>query len=64
MFYSINNGGLQRTVPSVGRLADSPHNKDLEIPPYRLHPNFAYGKTSLNPDVSCNYFQGLKIGIG
>jgi len=45
---------LKITVPSVGRLAVSPHNKDLEIPPCRLHPNFCYAKTSLNPDVIGN----------
>jgi len=32
-------------------LAEKTHNKDLEISPCRLHPNFCYAKTSLNPNV-------------
>ncbi len=42
------------TEPSAFFLAEKTYNKDLEIPPCRLHPNFCFAKTSLNPDVNCN----------
>tara|TARA_Y100000031_G_scaffold119152_1_gene132721 strand:+ start:473 stop:634 length:162 start_codon:yes stop_codon:yes gene_type:complete len=43
-------------VPTAFFLAEKTHNKDLEIPPCRLHPNFCFAKTSLNPHVKSNNF--------
>ena len=42
--------GAYTTVPSVGRLAGSPHNKDYEENPCRILPKFA-SRTSHNPNV-------------
>jgi len=43
------------TEPSAFFLAEKTYNKDLEIPPCRLHPNFCFAKTSLNRDVKLNF---------
>jgi len=51
---SFDGTPLKITEPSAFFLAEKTYNKDLEIPPYRLHPNFCFAKTSLNPDVIRN----------